>query len=73
MVATMMGAGSAALQEFGKTEPDYILAQVSDSTLVAMDSGAKALLVTMVGSVHGIDKIIETMRGVREEVKELVK
>lgn len=73
MVATMMGAGTAAIQEFGKGDPDYILLQVTDGTLLAMDSGPKALLVTMVGSVHGIEKVIEAMRTARDEVKELVR
>lgn len=73
MVATLMGAGSAALQEFGKADPDYILLQVSDATLLVMDAGTKALLVSMVGSVHGIDKVIETMRSVRDDIKDLVR
>lgn len=73
MIATLMGAGTAALQEFGKGEPDYIMLQVSDGTLMVMDSGPKALLVAMVGTVHGINEIIETMRSVRDEVKELVR
>ena len=69
----MMGAGTAALAEFGKGEPDYMLATVSGGSLVAMDAGPKALLVTMVGSVHGIDKVISSMRNARDEVKELVR
>jgi predicted regulator of Ras-like GTPase activity (Roadblock/LC7/MglB family) len=73
MVATMMGASTAALAEFGKGEPDYLLATVTGGSLVAMDAGPKALLVTMVGSVHGINTVIETMRSVRDDVKELVR
>jgi predicted regulator of Ras-like GTPase activity (Roadblock/LC7/MglB family) len=73
MVATMMGAGTAALSEFGKGDPDYLMATVSGGSLISMDAGPKALLVSMVGSVHGIDKVIGTMRNVRDEVKDLVR
>lgn len=73
MVATMAGAASAALMEFGKKEPDYILCQVSDGSLLAMDAGPKALFVTMTSSAHGIDKVLEVMRGIRDDVKDLVR
>ena len=51
----------------------YLMATVSGGSLISMDAGPKALLVTMVGSVHGIDKVIGTMRNVRDEVKDLVR
>jgi predicted regulator of Ras-like GTPase activity (Roadblock/LC7/MglB family) len=73
MVATMLGAGTAALQEFDKGEPNYMLAVVADGTLIAMDSGPKAILVTMMGTAQGVDKVLEIMRNVRDEVKELVR
>jgi len=73
MVATMLGAGTAALQEFSKGEPDYMLAVVNDGTLIAMDSGPKAILVTMMGTVTGVDKVLQLMRDVRQDVKELVR
>lgn len=73
MVATMLGASTAALQEFGKGEPDYMLSTVSDGTLIAMDAGPKAILVTMMGTVQGVDKVLETMRNIRVDIKDLVR
>jgi uncharacterized protein len=73
MVATMLGASTAALQEFGKGEPDYMLSCVTDGTLIAMDAGPKAILVTMMGTVQGVDKVLELMRNVRVDIKDLVR
>lgn len=73
MVATMLGASTAALQEFGKGEPDYMLSAVTDGTLIAMDAGPKAILVTMMGTVQGVDKVLDTMRNVRIDIKDLVR
>jgi len=73
MCATMAGAATAAVAEFGKGEPEKIVVDTESGSLLVMDAGTKALLATMMESREGVGKVVQTMNEIRPEITELVR
>jgi predicted regulator of Ras-like GTPase activity (Roadblock/LC7/MglB family) len=72
MTATMTGAAETAMSELKKKEMDRIIVESSDSKLISMGAGKKAIIVCMVSEKAKLGFILLEMEKASKQIEGVV-